>query len=67
MKLLKNVFSFYVDGFRNMKIGKTLWLIIGIKLLVMFAIIRVFFYPEAATNYLTDQQKADYFYKQYSR
>ena len=28
-----------------MTLGKTLWLIIGIKLFIMFAILKVFFFP----------------------
>lgn len=28
-----------------MKLGKTLWLIIAIKLFIMFAILKVFFFP----------------------
>ncbi len=67
MILAKKVFYFYIDGFRNMKEGKTLWLIIGIKLFVMFAIIRVFFYPAAVTKDFSTEQKSEHFYKQFSR
>lgn len=44
IKALRSVVSFYVEGFRSMTLGKTLWLIIAIKLFVMFAILRVFFF-----------------------
>ena len=33
------IFDFYVEGFRSMTVGKTLWLIILIKLFIMFAIL----------------------------
>ncbi len=64
---LITVATFYVDGFRNMKIGKKLWAIIFIKLFVMFAILKVFFFP----NYLkerfdTNQQRADFVLEQIS-
>ena len=36
--LFKKIFYLYYDGFKNMKLGKTLWLIIAIKLFIMFAI-----------------------------
>lgn len=36
---------FYYEGFRSMTLGKTLWAIIIIKLFVMFAILKVFFFP----------------------
>lgn len=68
MNYTKKIFNFYVDGFKGMTLGKTLWTIIGIKLLVMFAVIRVFFYPTPEVKkYETAQQKADFYYKQYSR
>jgi hypothetical protein len=40
-----NVYHLYADGFRSMTIGKTLWTIIIIKLFIMFAILKVFFFP----------------------
>lgn len=38
-------FDLYYDGFRNMRLGKTLWAIIFIKLFIMFAILKYFFFP----------------------
>ena len=51
--LFMRIVRFYIDGFRNMKLGKTLWTIILIKLFIMFAILKVFFFP----NFL--KQKAE--------
>lgn len=45
---LYRVFDLYYDGFRNMRLGKTLWAIILIKLFIMFVVLKVFFFP----NYL---------------
>ena len=42
---LHRAFHLYYDGFRSMTLGRTLWLIIGIKLFIMFAILKVFFFP----------------------
>jgi hypothetical protein len=39
------VFHLYYDGFRSMTLGRTLWLIIGIKLFVIFVILKLFFFP----------------------
>ena len=55
------VFHLYYDGFRNMTVGKTLWLIIAIKLFIFFVIIKLLFFP----NFLsakcdTDQEKTEY-------
>ena len=41
----KKAFYLYYDGFRQMTLGKTLWLIILIKLFIMFAVLKVFFFP----------------------
>lgn len=42
------IWRFYVDGFRGMTLGRTLWFIILVKLFIMFFILRLFFFP----NYL---------------
>ena len=43
--LVTSIWQFYVDGFRSMTLGRTLWLIIAIKLFIMFFILRLFFFP----------------------
>lgn len=45
VRFVHNAFYFYVDGFKNMTLGKTLWTVILIKLFIMFAILKVFFFP----------------------
>ena len=49
------VFDLYYDGFRNMRLGRTLWAIILIKLFIIFAILKIFFFP----NFLKEQAKGD--------
>lgn len=39
------IWNFYLEGFRSMTLGRTLWLIILLKLFIMFAILKVFFFP----------------------
>lgn len=41
---VKKIARFYIDGFRNMTVGRTLWIIILIKLAVIFAVLRLFFF-----------------------
>ncbi len=53
--LWRRVVDLYVDGFRSMRVGKTLWLIIIIKLFIMFAILKFFFFP----NFLNSQFESD--------
>lgn len=43
--IIATMFRFYYDGFRSMTWGRTLWLLIAIKLFVMFFILKLFFFP----------------------
>ena len=49
------VFDLYYDGFRNMRLGRTLWAIIIIKIFIIFAVLKVFFFP----NFLKEQANGD--------
>ncbi len=61
MHWLKKVYLLYYDGFRSMTVGKTLWKIIFIKLIIMFAVLKVFFFPNyLKTNFATDEERGDY-------
>ncbi len=44
-KRLKSIFNFYINGFREMTLGKTLWLIILLKLFILFFVVKLFFFP----------------------
>ena len=59
MTALQRIVDLYVDGFRSMKIGRTLWLIIIIKVIVMFAILKFFFFPDVLKrDYPDDESRA---------
>ena len=65
-KILKNnsiplkILRFYMEGFRSMTLGKTLWAIILIKLFIMFFILRLFFFPNILQQkYDTDEERAN--------
>ena len=45
MTIVSSIIKFYMEGFRRMTLGKTLWAIILIKLFVMFAIVKMFLLP----------------------
>jgi hypothetical protein len=61
MEIVKKVFRFYVEGFKSMTIGKTLWAIILIKLFIMFAILKLFFFPNfLKSNFQTDEERSNY-------
>ena len=43
---LYRVYDLYVDGFRHMRLGTTLWAIILIKLFIIFVVLKIFFFPD---------------------
>ncbi len=67
-KFFKKVFNFYYDGFRSMTVGKRLWVIILIKLFIIFAIFKLFFFPDfLKTNFKTNQQRSNYVIEQLTK
>lgn len=59
--LFKRIFLFYYEGFKNMTLGKRLWMIIIIKLFIMFVILKIFFFPNfLKSNFDNDKQRSDY-------
>ena len=41
---VRGIYAFYRDGFRAMTLGRVLWCVIAVKLVVIFAVLRVFFF-----------------------
>lgn len=58
---LKQTINFYIDGFKNMKLGKTLWLVILVKLFIMFFILKILIFNERLnTKFDNDNAISDY-------
>ena len=61
MKTLTAIFRFYRDGFRSMTLGRTLWAIIAVKLFIMFAILKLFFFPNLLNSrFQTSEEKGNF-------
>ena len=59
--VFSKIFSFYYDGFRAMTLGKTLWIIILIKLFIFFFVLKLFFFPDLLnTRFDTDDERAEH-------
>ena len=56
---LSKVFHLYYDGFRSMTLGKTLWVIILIKLFIIFVVLKLFFFPNFLKQH-ADGNEAEY-------
>lgn len=58
--LFIRIFHFYLQGFREMKLGKTLWFIILVKLFIMFLILKLFFFPNYLGKFDSDSAKEEH-------
>jgi len=58
------IFRFYLEGFRSMKLGKTLWTLILIKLFIMFVILKIFFFPRFLNQFDSLAEKENYVSKE---
>jgi len=58
--IFKRIWIFYYEGFKNMtSLGRTLWLIIIIKLFIMFFVLKLFFFKSDLREYNTFEEKSD--------
>lgn len=57
-----NWFTMFWEGFKNMStLGKTLWTLVIIKLIIMFIILRPFFFPNyIKSNFDTKEKRENY-------
>lgn len=56
---LRTAVCFYVEGFRSMTWGRTLWLIIILKLILFFGVIRLMLLRPVLGG-LDDRQKSEF-------
>lgn len=63
---MNRLFRFYYDGFKNMSWwGKRVWIIMLIKLFIIFIILRIFFFHDfLKKKYHTDNQRSEYVLEQ---
>ncbi len=51
-----------------MTVGKKLWVIIIIKLMIIFLILKLFFFPDyLKTNFATDEERSDHVIEQLTK
>lgn len=59
VRTIGKVVRFYIDGFRAMTLGRTLWAIILLKLFILFAVLRLFFFPDLLAG-MSERERADH-------
>ena len=57
---LYRVYDLYADGFRSMKLGRTLWAIILIKLFIIFVILKLFFFPNFIKEHAPEGEESEF-------
>jgi len=64
--MIKRIIKFYVEGFKNLeKLGIKLWLVILIKLFIVFIILKIFFFQDFLDKkFDNDKDKYDYIIKE---
>ena len=67
-QILFNIFQFYYQGFQSMTLGKKLWVIIAIKLVIIFLVLKLFFFPNfLKSNFKTDEQRSNHVIEQLTK
>ncbi len=66
LPIIKRIWNFYYEGFRNMSWwGRRVWLIIIIKLFLIFAVLKLFFFPDfLKTRFSTEKERSEYVMEQ---
>ena len=57
---LYRVYDLYADGFRSMKLGRTLWAVILIKLFIIFVILKLFFFPNFIKEHAPEGEESEF-------
>jgi hypothetical protein len=54
-----SIWNFYVEGFRNMTWGRQLWWLILLKVVILFALLRAFFFTPVLRG-KSESERSDY-------
>ena len=57
---LYRFFDLYYDGFKHMTVGKTLWIVILIKLFIIFVILKLLFFPNFINSNAEEGEEAEF-------
>jgi len=56
---MRRILDLYIDGFRSMTVGRQLWALIIIKLVLLFGVMKLLFFPDILSrDYDTDAERA---------
>lgn len=55
---IKSIATFYIEGFKSMTWGKELWFLIILKLVILFLVLRLFFFKPVLAGKTTEQKSS---------
>lgn len=58
-RTILSIWNFYAEGFRNMTWGRPLWVLIFLKVVILFLVLRMFFF-EPVLSGKTEEQKINH-------
>ena len=65
---MKKIMRFYIDGFKGMTLGRTLWAIILIKLFILFFVLKFFFFPNfLKKNFSNDRERGTHVIENFTK
>ena len=64
--ILQSVWNLYADGIRIMTWGRALWWLIHLKVVILFLVLRMFFFQPVLSG-KTDEQKSEHVGKELMR
>ena len=64
---LDKIYRFYLYGFKSMTVGKTLWVIMIIKVAIIFFVLKLFFFKYELSDYQTPEAKSKHVVEQLTK
>jgi hypothetical protein len=65
---LTAIYRLYRDGFCAMRLGRTLWTVVAVKLLILFGVIKLLFFSDTLQNrFDSDEARQEYVSRQLMR
>ena len=56
MHIMMRIINFYVEGFKEMRVGKQLWGILAIKFIIFFVVMKYLFFPNIMKEHFADDK-----------
>ena len=57
------IYNFYLEGFKSMTWGRQLWWLILLKIIILFAVLRLFFFRPTPAG-MNEEQRIEYIEQQ---